>query len=278
MAVSSCPKCGAKVAPTDTVCMDCGQDLIAAREDIVQQAMKEARNGPAGPASPAAAVANPAAAGIVLPGENADEKRLRVFDKQEADLLRKQRPAMIVIVVFAAIGMFAMLAAASSYLKQGGGWENVKELDVAAFKAVGLNPFEDPRIVFVMLAGVALACLLCVIGETRRLWGMCVAIAAVNRGETPNVVHISVFTQIGLIIGSFFAPPAGLILGVMFKLSKDEDTRAIGSLMIYAALLSGAILVVNAIWSAAATHMPTKAAPETKGGGGDGASLWQMFA
>lgn len=276
MRVSTCPKCGARVAQTDDVCMDCGQDLIAAREDIVQQAMKEARSA-AGPASPAAAAVNPAAAGLVLPGESAEEKRLRVFDKQEASKLRAQRPAMVVLILLAVIGAAVMFAVASNYLKQSGGWVEVKKLNVAAFKAVGINPFEDPRIVFVMISGVALACLLCVLGEVRRLMWVQSAISAVTRGETPNVVHISVFTQIGLIMGAFFAPPVGLILGILFKFSKDDDTRAIGSLMIWASLLSAAILLVNWIWSMASHSLPSKSAPAPKTGGDDESAVYRLF-
>jgi len=279
MRLSTCPKCNAKVAQSDTICMDCGEDLIAASQDIVEQAKKEARGGgPAAPASPAAAVANPAAAGLVLPGESADEKRLRVFDRQESEKLRGQRPAMVVIIILAVAATAVAFALASNYLKQIGGMSGLKELSVAEFKKLGLNVFDDQRIMFVICAGLALGCFLCIIGEVRRLFGINAAISAVAAGETHNVVHLSAFTQIGLIIASFFAPPAGLTLGIIFKLSKDDDTRAVGSLMIYASLLSAAILIVNWIWSLASTSLQQHR-PAPAGGRDDNTSwLWQRWA
>lgn len=256
-----CPKCHCRVSPSDVTCMDCGADLIDARQDIVSEAMKSARPSN-GPASPAAAVANPAAAGLVLPGESADEKRLRVFDKQEAEKLRAQRPAQVVLIVIALVAAAVMGAVASGYLKKAGGLAGLKTLNVAEFKALGLNVFSDERVMFIVTAGVALAALLCIIGEVKRLIGTNQAIAYVAAGETPNVVHISAFTQIGLIVGSFFAPPVGLILGILFKFSKDQDTRAIGSLMIYASLLAIAIIAVNWIWSLASQSLQSRPAPK----------------
>lgn len=276
MRATTCPKCQARVSPTDDTCMDCGADLIDARQDIVEQAKQNARSS-TGPASPAAAVANPAAAGLVVPGENADEKRLRVFDKQEADKLRAQRPAQVVLIIIALAAAGAMAAVASGYLKKAGGMPAIKTLSVAEFKALGLNVFSDERIMFIVTAGLALAGLLCVIGEVKRLLGTNSAIAYVAAGETPNVVHISAFTQMGLIIGSFFAPPLGLIMGILFKFSKDQDTRAIGSLMIYASLLSIAIIVVNWIWSLASQSLQQNR-PAPKAEANDTACLLRLLA
>lgn len=255
-----CPKCHSRVAPSDVTCMDCGADLIDARQDIVEQAKKEAR-GPAGPASGAAAVANPSAAGIVLPGETAEEKRLRVFDKQEADKLRAQRPAMIVLIVIAAAVAIVMTALALNYLKQADGLASFKSLNVNAIKALGLNVYADPRIMFLTTAALALAGLLCIVGEVKRLIGTNIAIACVAAGETPNVVHISSFTQIGLLLAAFFAAPLGLILGILFKFSRDEDTRTIGGLMIYAAVAAIGLLVLNWVWSLASSIQPKQKTP-----------------
>lgn len=275
MALSICPKCHSKVAPTDTICMDCGTDLLAAKQDIVEQAKKEARGGPAGPASPAAAVANPAAAGMVLPGENADEKRLRVFDKQEADKLRKQRPAQVVLVVMALVGGLVAAGGASTLLKKATAAGGLKSLNVAAFKEMGLDVVSDPRVLTICAMCLALAGLLCLVGEIRRLLDTNAAIKLVDAGETPNVVHLSSFTQIGLLVGAFFAPPLGLLVGIMFKFSKDADTRNIGSLMIYASLLAIAIVLVNWIWSLAASA--AKNVAPSKGGGKDLDGAWLLL-
>lgn len=263
MALTICPKCHSKVAPTDTMCMDCGADLIDAKIDIVEQAKRESRGGPAAPASPAAAVANAAAAGIMAPGENAEEKRLRVFDKQEADKLRKQRPAQVVLVIIAAVAGLVFAATSSELLKKAAEAGGIKSLSVAAFKKLGADVASDPRILALCCIALAVAGLLCLIGEIRRLMATNEAIRYVEAGETPNLVHISVFTQIGLLLAAFFLPPFGLICGIMFKFSHDPDTKGMGSLMIYASLLAIAIILMNWIW-AASSALKSNIAPKEK--------------
>jgi len=36
MALKKCPRCGAKVQPTDTVCLECGLDLVEARKRLAR--------------------------------------------------------------------------------------------------------------------------------------------------------------------------------------------------------------------------------------------------
>lgn len=259
--MSNCPKCGAKVSQTDTQCLDCGLDLVQARVDIVKQAQQNARTV-AKPATGAAAAANPAAAGLVVPGESAEEKRLRVFDKQQAQELRKQRPAIVVAAILAAAFTGGLATAAKGFLGSAGGFAAIKTLTYAQFKALGFGLFSDPRIMFIVCAGLALAAFLCLVGEGLRLWAVSAAITAVARGQVPNVVGVAVFTMIGLVIAAFFCPPVGLIMGILFKLSKDQDTNSLGSMMIYAAILAAAIVVVNTIWNLAAAHLKT--APAAK--------------
>lgn len=262
--MSNCPKCGAKVSQTDTQCLDCGLDLIQARTDIVKQAQQNARTV-AKPASGAAAAANPAAAGLVLPGESAEEKRLRVFDKHQAQDLRKQRPALFVTVILAAALAAGLAAVAKGFLQQAGGFAGLKTLTYAQFKALGFGLFSDPRIMFIICAGLALAAFLCLVGEGLRLWAVSAAITAVARGEVPNVVGVAVFTMVGLVMAAFFCPPLGLVMGILFKLSKDQDTSSLGSMMIYAAVLAAAVVIVNTIWNLAAANLktapPAKSAP-----------------
>ncbi|MBC7287418.1 MAG: zinc-ribbon domain-containing protein, partial [Armatimonadetes bacterium] len=42
MRLEKCPRCGAKVQPTDTICLDCGLDLVEARKKIAAEAKQAA--------------------------------------------------------------------------------------------------------------------------------------------------------------------------------------------------------------------------------------------
>jgi len=131
---------------------------------------------------------------------------------------------------------------------------------------MGLDVVSDPRIVAISCLCLAVAGLLCVIGEIRRLLNTNAAIKLVAAGETPNIIHLSSFTQIGLLIAAFFAPPFGLFCGIVFKFSKDSDTKNIGSLMIYASLLAVAVVLMNWIWAASSAAQKNLAPKATKEG------------
>ena len=258
MRMTTCPNCRAKVSQTDTHCMDCGVDLIATRNDIAKQA---ARNAPtvAKPASTGAALGSPAAAGIVAPGETAEEKRLRVFDQQQASELRKQRPAIAVTALLSLVFTIGLAATTKGYLLKAGGLAGLKTLTYAQFKALGLGVVGEPRVTSIICAGLALAAFLCFVGEVLRLWAVSSAITAVARNEIPNVVGIVVFTMVGLAIAAFFCPPLGIVVGVLLKLSRDPDTSSMGTTMIYAGLLSAGIVVMNTIWNLAGANLKTAA-------------------
>jgi hypothetical protein len=258
MRLSICPKCRAKVSPTDTVCLDCGEDLISLKSDIVEQAKREAQ-GLSAPPTPAAAVANPAAAGLVAPNELAEDKRLRVFDKQAAARLRQERPAVAVVAAIAFIIALVILAVCANYFKQAQGFVGLKSLTLTEIRGLGLNLIVDPRLMLIVTFMLSLAALLCALGEVLRLLATNTAIAAVDAGETPNIVGMTAPTQAGLMIGAVFAPPAGIILGIFLRFSKDPDTRGVASQMIWAGLIAAALVLVNWGWSLAATALQNSA-------------------
>lgn len=263
MRISVCPKCRAKVSPTDTVCLDCGQDLISLKTDIVEQARREAQ-GLSTPTSPAAAVGNPAAAGIVAPNETAEDKRLRVFDKQEAERLRQERPAIAIIAGIALILGLVLLAVFANYFKQAHGFAGLKSLNLNEIRGLGLNVFSDARIMLIVTLMLTLAAILCAVGEVLRFLATNSAIAAVDAGETPDIVGMTVLTQAGLLVAAAFCPPVGIILGIFLRFSKDPDTRGVASSMIWVALAAAALVVVNWVWSLAATALQNNAASSSR--------------
>ena len=114
----------------------------------------------------------------------------------------------------------------------------------------GLGAFADQAFVGLLLVLLGLAGLLCAVGQIRRFVQGQAAIAAVKRGERPDVIGISQLTWIGLLIASFVFPPLGIVLGIIFVLSKDESTRHLGRQMIKSAILAILVVIAHLAWNA----------------------------
>jgi hypothetical protein len=78
------------------------------------------------------------------------------------------------------------------------------------------------------------------------------AIEDVRFGGRPTVVGIPSWTAAGLIIAGFVVPPLGIIVGIILKLSKDPDTRDLGTRVLMAGGAAIALFVVNELWGMAA--------------------------
>jgi hypothetical protein len=257
---SKCPKCGAAVAPTDINCMDCGCDLAIERSKAMEAlravSISATRTGP----PPTVAVANPAAAGIAL-GENSDETRLRVFDKQMAERFKKERSATLLMGIIAVVAGIVLLAMAFGQLKNAGGMDAIKALNV---KSLRLTDDFPPGLTAVLLLGMGLGALLCGIGQTLHFLAQTRAIKQVEAGEKPDVVVMNSCSQVGMLVLAVFCPPFGIIVGILMKFSKDGDAKALGGHMILVSVGVVAILILNMIWGLVASHMPTPAATPAK--------------
>jgi hypothetical protein len=245
MALDKCPRCGSKVQPTDSVCLDCGLDLIAAREKIVAEAQSAA------PAPrPAVAVTNPAAAGLAT--DVGEATRLREFDEELAEKLRGERAAALLTALISLCAGLAFLWLGRKLLAQVGGWRALPTLTSAYLRERGFGLFADPLFLAALALGLALAGLLTAAGQFHRTYTGTQAIEDIRFGGRPRVVGISAFTTLGLLLASFLLPPVGLLLGLIFKLSDDPDTRDLGGRMVTVSLLAVGLFVVNLLWGFAA--------------------------
>ena len=125
----------------------------------------------------------------------------------------------------------------------------LKQMSYADLRMRGLGAFADQTFIGVLLGLLGLSGLLCAAGQTRRIILANRAIAQVRSGERPEVVGISQLTWVGLLIASFVFPPLGIVLGIIFVLSKDEGTRNLGSQMIKSAILAIVVVLAHLIWN-----------------------------
>lgn len=265
MAVQICPECGAICQETDTHCMDCGCDIAEAERRIARRA-KEERGG--GPIVGDQHAIEGAAAGMAEPGETSEKVRLKQFDRHLAEKLKRERTAVIITAIIALVFGAAILLVGLKVLQSAGGLEALKALEYADLRERGLGAFVVPGFYSSLTILLGLSGLLCAVGQTRRVIKANRAIAAVRRGERPEVVGISQLTWVGLLIASFVFPLLGIVLGIIFVLSKDESTRVLGSQMIKSAILALLIVIAHLIWNAIAEFASRQApAPSAESAG-----------
>lgn len=266
MGLAICPKCGAVVQQTDTHCMECGCNIAEAERELARRE-KEARGG--GPLVGDPQTVHGAAAGMAEPGETSEKVRIKAFDKQLAEKLERERPAVVVTAVIALIAGAAILVLGLGTLRKVGGMAALKALNYTDLRERGLGAFADPTFLAILGILLGLSGLLCAAGQIHRFIVGQRAIAQVKREERPGLVGISVLTWYGLLIASFVCPPFGLILGIIFKFGQDEDTKTLGGSMIKSSLIALAVVAAHLVWNAvtsfAAAHgtAPTNAATNT---------------
>ena len=272
MAVDACPKCGARVAPSDTQCLDCGADLLAARRKLREQLQEQSLAGRTGIADgPRVAVGSLAGAGRAQPGESSKETRLRAFDQHSAEMLRQEAQASLVLALPAlAVGIGLLVF---GLLKMKGlGFGEVFGLRPGDLKTLG--GLMDPRVVALALTTFGLGGVLVGAGLLVRVLGARQAIRDVAAGEKPELVGLNVFMQIGLMLLVVACPPLGLLLGILLRFSSDSDIAGYASLMIWISsaviLLIAANMLIAVIGQFAARHGATAAAanslPAAEGG------------
>jgi len=244
-----CPKCGAEVAATDANCMDCGEDLLAAKEKeraLLRSQSVAARTGTAG-GSAVGPPKNPAAAGVAGVGErSSDETRLRAFDKQEAKRLEQERTtawvtaglALLIGIAFAIVGLLR--------IKAGGGFGDI--MPALKPQALREGALFSPVVIGLMAAGTGLSGLLVGIGQIRLAVTASRAITDVKLNRKPAIAQVSTFTRLGLFLLCVFFPPLGFIIGLVMLFGRNPDLKGLGSSMTFISLSIMVLLGVNQLW------------------------------
>ncbi|MFW6156688.1 MAG: hypothetical protein ACOC7J_05165 [Armatimonadota bacterium] len=238
--------------------MECGCDIAEAERKIARRAKQE-RGG--GPIVGEQRTVQGAAAGMAESGETSEKVRLKAFDRQLAERLESERAAVVVTAIIALVFGAAILLLGLKSLQSAGGLEAVKALEYADLRQRGLGAFAVPGFYSSLTILLGLSGLLCAAGQIQRFILGQRAIAAVGRGERPDVVGISQLTWVGLLIASFIFPLLGIVLGIIFVLSEDESTRHLGSQMIKSAIAAIVVVVAHLIWNAIAEFASRQAPP-----------------
>ncbi len=238
--ITRCPNCGEQIQPTDTVCMNCGADLVQAelakKKDLQEDSLAARR---------AAEVSGGGAgAGLAKPNETSAETRLRVFDQQEAKRLVHERLSCYVTAVLVALPTLVLLTFGILQMHKLGLAE-IRTLTLADLRT--WSTLSDPRILAAAATTLGFAGLLSFIGLIQRAIKASRAIRDVEAGRKPAIVSLTAVTYWGLLLTAVCCPPLGLIIGIALKFSSDEDIRSAAGTMIIISLVVVAALIVNAI-------------------------------
>ncbi|MCD6360497.1 MAG: zinc ribbon domain-containing protein, partial [Armatimonadetes bacterium] len=206
MGTDICPNCGAIIQDTDTVCMDCGVNIAEAKRKVAEKSLAE-RGGVAVSSQPSAVQG--AAAGMAEAGETSEKVRLKAFDKHLAEKLARERAAVLLTFFLALVIGLVILAVGLGMLRNAGGVTALKALDFNDLRSKGLGMYGDLTFTAILVLLTGLAGLLCAVGQMRRYMLAGRAIAQVKRNERPDVVKISSWTWIGMVLASLAVPPLG---------------------------------------------------------------------
>lgn len=246
MAGDTCPKCGANVSPTDVLCLDCGADLAQARRKAREALQDQSVAGRTGSnEEPKVAIRTAASAGRALPGESSKETRLKVFDKQEAEVLKGEVVAALVLAIIASLAGLGLLALGLSRMRAVGFGEvfGLRPKDLQTFGGL-----VDARLVALVLVLAGLAALLIGVGMFIRRALAAAAVRNVEAGEKPEIVGLNGPLQIGLLLLAIACPPAGLVIGIIMRLSKDSDVAGFGGTLIKISILVLVVVAANMLF------------------------------
>jgi hypothetical protein len=255
--------------------MDCGADMIAERRRIEEEARLTA---PASfgrqPGSREAMLAQ----GLIVAGETSDATRLRGFDRQEAEKMKKEVPTVWATVAIAGFLFIGLLVLAISGLKQAG-MEGLRGLSPRHVRELGWSVFTDPGTTGIWFLGMALGAGLCLVGQAIRGYRLGVSIRKVAAKQKPDIVGISAATKFGVLVLAICCPIIGVILGLALQISEDPETKHLGMAAIKAAIIAAVVIIANVIWAAASKIKP---APQKEAPGDDtedaARALWLVTA
>ena len=241
MVMDFCPKCGARTSPTDPACLECGVDLQEERRKLRSQLQEQSQTGRSGSSDePKVVLRSAASAGRALPGESSKETRLKVFDKQAAEELKQGAVASIVIaLVTLALGIVLIISGLGR--GSGVGWGKVFTLRPSDLNDFAF--FADSRVLALAVSGLGLGSFLIGVGLGIRVAASWQAILDVQAGEKPEIVGLNPCLQVGFLLLAVCCPPAGIIVAIILRLSKDTDTVAFAGTLLYLSLIVAAVLL-----------------------------------